>query len=71
MELAVKMALEHVFLSHSLHHCRSNLLMSELHDRLHQWHINTTSVWTAPLTSHMTELKACKLNLVASNYTVP
>jgi len=66
MELAVKMALEHVISQSSPLSC-SNLLMTELYNRLHQWHINTTSV----LTSHLNELKACKLNLVASNYTVP
>jgi len=70
MELAVKMALEHV-ISQSLPLPCSNLLMTALHNRLHQWHINTTSVQTSPLTSQLTELKSCKLNLVASNYTVP
>jgi hypothetical protein len=70
MELTVKMALEHVF-SQSSPMPHSQLLMTESQNRQHQWQINTTSVRTSLLTSPITELKACKLNLVASNYPVP
>lgn len=70
MELAIKLALEHVFSQSSQMPC-SHFLMTEFQNRQYQWHINTTSVQTSLLTSHLTELKACKLSLVASNYPVP